>query len=245
MTQDAGRRAPLILAIETATPVCSLAIVAPQGVVVGMAIDVGMRHSELLFAEIEHALDLARLTMDNITHVAVSIGPGSFTGLRIGLSAAKGLCLPGRTPLIPVPTLQAMAARVPLSRAPVCALVDARKGEVYAATYDTSEDVPRELDERCALRPEDLISRRGNSETVYTGPGVDVCSELLQGLGDLALVAPPGCRGADAAALGNLAIAGLRQNQLPALAGPAMECLEPDYLRAPDARLPAAPPQAQ
>jgi len=225
---------PIVLALETATPVCSVALVTPKGALAASALDVGMRHAGLLFVEVRRLLEASRLGMEGITHVAVSIGPGSFTGLRIGLSAAKGLCLPAGIPLVPVPTLAALAFRVPLARWPVCASVDARRGEVYAGVYDTSDGWPRLLEAPRVVPAGELLARRVGQPTVFTGPGVDACSALEGAPREVSAVAPAECRRADAAAVGAVALEAVRTGALPALTGAAMETLEPVYLRGAD-----------
>lgn len=233
----------LILALETATPVCGVALMHEGRAIAVSCLDVGLRHSQLLFSEIQRLLEVARATLEDVSHVAVSIGPGSFTGLRIGLSAAKGLCLPTDTPLVAVRTLQALAARVPHARSPVCALLDARRGQVYAGLYDTTTGWPEQLEEERALCPEDLMTSRAGQATIFTGPGVNTCLDLMEragGSGSNAAFAD--CWRPDAAAVGQLAATGLATGRLHSLDGRAMEALEPAYLRAPDVRPPVKRP---
>ena len=98
--------------------------------------------------------------MADLTAVAVTIGPGSFTGVRIGLAAAKGLCLVDDKPLIAVSTLAALAAGIPFVAHPVCALLDARKEQVYAGLYDMSEGNPVEITPARAIEPKVLVEER-------------------------------------------------------------------------------------
>ena len=147
----------LILAFDTATPVGSVALVDEERVLVGRYFDLGLQHSQRLFVEIDQAFQTAGLSIDEVDGVGVTNGPGSFTGLRLGLSAAKGLCLAAGRALIPVPTLETLAARLPYARHPVCAMLDARKGELYAALYDTSAGDPRLLEGQRAVAPTLLL----------------------------------------------------------------------------------------
>ena len=117
----------MILALDTATPVGSVALYADEGQVINRYFNVGLQHSQRLFVEIEAALSVANVGMEALQAIAVSIGPGSFTGLRIALSAAKGLCLAADKVLVTVSTLETLAARLPFARLPVCAVLDARK----------------------------------------------------------------------------------------------------------------------
>ena len=137
---DSRARSLMILAMDTSTQVGSVAIVDRERVIAGRYFDIGMQHSKRLFTEIEQLCQLVNCAVADFTAIAVTIGPGSFTGVRIGLAAAKGLCLVDDKPLIAVSTLAAPAAGVPCISHPVCALLDARKRQVYAGLYDVSEE---------------------------------------------------------------------------------------------------------
>ena len=223
----------LILALDTATAAGSVALVGEDRVRVSRYFDVGLQHSHLLFAEIEQVLSLAGCRTADLNAVAVSIGPGSFTGLRIGLSAAKGLCLAGGSALVAVPTLEAVAGQILYARQPVCALVNARRGEVYAGLYDTSTGHPRALGPARAVAPDLLVAERTGSETIYVGDGVEACLPLL-GACPGALVAPFPCGRSVAVQIGWLGLFRLQSGQTADLAS-----VEPEYLRTPEYR-PAA-----
>lgn len=218
----------VILALDTATPVGSVALCAAEGLVVSRYFDVGLQHSQWLFVEIEAALEAAGADVDGLRAVAVSIGPGSFTGLRIGLSAAKGLCLAADKPLVAVSTLETLAARLPFARLPVCTVLDARKREVYTALYDTTAGAPVELAPPRAIAPAQLAEQRAGQPTIYTGDGAEVYRDLW---GSEALLAPPSCARPDAGTIGWLALA-----KLKAGATTDLDSVEPEYLRPPDAR---------
>jgi tRNA threonylcarbamoyladenosine biosynthesis protein TsaB len=104
--------------------------------------------------------------------LAVSVGPGSFTGLRIGVSAAKGLAMALRLPVAPVPTLDALAARLPFAALPVCPVLDARKGEVYASLYRWDGGGMRREWDYLALTPAEL-ERRLIEPVILCGNGSD------------------------------------------------------------------------
>ncbi|MEE3258058.1 MAG: tRNA (adenosine(37)-N6)-threonylcarbamoyltransferase complex dimerization subunit type 1 TsaB [Candidatus Latescibacterota bacterium] len=218
----------VILALDTATPVGSVALCAAEGLVVSRYFDVGLQHSQRLFVEIEAALEAAGADVGGLRAVAVSIGPGSFTGLRIGLSAAKGLCLAADKPLVAVSTLETLAARLPFARLPVCTVLDARKREVYTALYDTTAGAPVELAPPRAIAPAQLAEQRAGQPTIYTGDGAEVYRDLW---GSEALLAPPSCARPDAGTIGWLALA-----KLKAGATTDLDSVEPEYLRPPDAR---------
>ena len=125
-----------ILALETATLAGSIAIVDDRyGLVSEVRVNLKIAHAERLMPSIQWILDASRMSIDEIDAFAVSIGPGSFTGLRIGLSTAKGLSYAAKKPIVPVPTLDAFARMLPYCSYMICPLFDARRSQVYAALY--------------------------------------------------------------------------------------------------------------
>lgn len=220
----------VILALDTATPVGSVALCAAEGIVVSRYFDVGLQHSQRLFSEVEAALEAADMDVGEVRAVAVAIGPGSFTGLRIGLSAAKGLCLAAGKDIVTVSTLEALAARLPFARLPVCTVLDARKREVYAALYDTATGVPVELAPPRAIAPAQLARERANAATIFTGDGATVYRDLLA-VNSATQFAPLHCARPDAGTVGWLALSKLEKGQTADL-----DSVEPEYLRSPDAR---------
>lgn len=126
-----------ILNIETSTTNCSVAIsVNGERVVLKEDNSSSYSHAERLHIYIDEALDSAQISRNELHAVAVSKGPGSYTGLRIGVSAAKGLCYALDIPLISVPTLEALARKVELEKGYIVAMLDARRSEVYSAVFD-------------------------------------------------------------------------------------------------------------
>lgn len=129
----------LILNIETATEVCSVALGLDGQVVQCETIDTPNRHASHTTVLIQQVLDSSGYSISRIDAVAVSSGPGSYTGLRIGASTAKGICFARRIPLIAIPTLQGIAqgALYDFPEADlILPMIDARRQEVYAAHYD-------------------------------------------------------------------------------------------------------------
>ena len=135
-----------ILCLETATTNCSVAL-GINGEVVGLMEEnsPNYSHSEQLHIFIEQALTEASLSFSDLDAVAVSKGPGSYTGLRIGVSSAKGLCFSLDLPLIAIPTLLGMASRLKVETGEVIVpLIDARRMEVYSAVFDSTYTEIRE-----------------------------------------------------------------------------------------------------
>lgn len=134
-----------LLAIETATEICSAALVR-EGVLLSHR-DLSERniHSEKLLPLIDEIVKEAAMKFHDVDAIAVSIGPGSFTGLRIGLSAAKGLAMAAGLPLVPVPTLDALALEFSrknsAANAIVCPLIDAKRDEAFFAFYSVQNSI--------------------------------------------------------------------------------------------------------
>jgi tRNA threonylcarbamoyladenosine biosynthesis protein TsaB len=148
-----------VLAVETSTLAGGIAVLDGDVLVGQYVLDVRLTHSERLMVAVDRLLGDAGWTVRDLSGLAVAVGPGSFTGLRVGLSAAKGLAMALRIPVAGVPTLDAMAASLPFAALPVCPVLDARKGEVYASLYRWDGAAMRREWEYLALAPEALAAR--------------------------------------------------------------------------------------
>src|SRR5207244_11208452 len=136
-------------------------------------------HTASLPLLVERVLSDAGLVLEDVEGIAVSIGPGSFTGLRIGLALAKGLAFAGGLPLVGVPTLEALAWVVDAAPGTsVCAALDARKREVYAALFALEAGGPRRLTPDLALAPEALAARLPRPCTVVGDAGARTSTRL-------------------------------------------------------------------
>lgn len=138
----------LILNIDTSTDVCSVAIAREGNVIALKENDEGFNHSTLLGVYADDLLKENGLTANDLDAVAVSMGPGSYTGLRIGVSLAKGICFGAGKPLIAVSTLEALANAVARRRGEeglYCPMIDARRMEVYMAVFDREGLVVRDI----------------------------------------------------------------------------------------------------
>ena len=135
-----------ILNIETATKNCSVALAKDGKTILCKEIaEEGYSHAERLHVFIEAIIKEAGITLQDLSAIAVSQGPGSYTGLRIGVSAAKGLCYALDIPLIAVDTLQALAAQVTISSGLIIPMIDARRMEVYSAVFSPTLEKKREV----------------------------------------------------------------------------------------------------
>ncbi len=149
-------------------------------------------HSKRLLGTIDQLLRETDITIFDLDAIAISLGPGSFTGLRIGLATVKGLCMAAEKPLIGVSTLDALAMQLPHQPRQVCAVLDARKKEIFAACYKTdSHGLPRRTMAPAALSPEALAGRI-SEETIFIGDGIQVYGEFFaEKLGPLYKKCPP------------------------------------------------------
>ncbi len=188
-----------ILCIETSTSVCSVAI-CKDGAPIKQCINyTGSNHARLLPLYIQESLDFAREQGLPIEAIALSEGPGSYTGLRIGTATAKGLCYGLNVPLIPVPTLQILCQaakekiinhKFEINNSILVPMIDARRMEVYTAVYDSREMNVESLklkevravvveNEESLLAPSLSGEGRGEASVYYFGDGAAKCQEVL------------------------------------------------------------------
>jgi len=166
-----------ILNIETATKNCSVCL-AENGKPLAIAeyAGEGYAHAEKLHVFIEEILQNAGLTFKDLTAVAVSKGPGSYTGLRIGVSAAKGLCYALTIPLIAIDTLELIARKINVDNGVIIPMIDARRMEAYTAVFDTVYNKLREI--KAEIITEDSFSDF-EGEIHLAGDGAAKCREVL------------------------------------------------------------------
>ncbi|WP_163408760.1 tRNA (adenosine(37)-N6)-threonylcarbamoyltransferase complex dimerization subunit type 1 TsaB [Flavobacterium ajazii] len=135
-----------ILNIETATKNCSVAIAKDGETIICKEIaEEGYSHAEKLHVFIEEIIAESGISVHDLAAVAVSQGPGSYTGLRIGVSAAKGLCFALNIPLIAVDTLQTLASQAKISEGKIIPMLDARRMEVYSAVFNSKLETERAI----------------------------------------------------------------------------------------------------
>lgn len=183
-----------ILALDTSTSLASVAIATGETIAAETAFNADRTLSARLIPEIGHLLALAGLSMGEIDLFAAAVGPGSFTGVRGGIATVQGLALAGNKPCAGFSSLALLAMNFPLDPAPVCPLLDARKGEVYGALYDCTAPIPTPLIADCVLSPERFLQQlaeRSANRVIFCGDGTLRYRELIAGqLGDRALFAP-------------------------------------------------------
>ena len=177
-----------ILNIETSTDVCSVSL-AKDGKVISLRENLnGQNHAKLLSVYIMEVMQAAQLSIKDIHAVAVSGGPGSYTGLRIGVSMAKGICYASGLPLIAVSSLEAMAHQV-IHTTPVqnatetknvlyCPMIDARRMEVYTAFYNQNGDQTRQI-QADIVDHQSYLSELEHNMIYFFGNGALKCREAI------------------------------------------------------------------
>lgn len=125
-----------ILAIDTATQVSSVAVASVDKLAAELTMQAKLTHSETLMPHIKEVLRMANVRKEQLEGIAVSIGPGSFTGLRIGLAAAKAMAYALNLPIVGVSTLKALAYHYPVPGIRIVSLLDAQKGNAYRESYE-------------------------------------------------------------------------------------------------------------
>ncbi|MBW8005351.1 MAG: tRNA (adenosine(37)-N6)-threonylcarbamoyltransferase complex dimerization subunit type 1 TsaB [candidate division NC10 bacterium] len=221
----------IVLGIESASIQGGVALVGAEGVIAEYVLNVEATYAERLMPAVDQVLRDARITIPEVEGLAISIGPGSFTGLRIGLSTVKGLALATGKPVVGVPTLHALAWSIPYCRYPVCAILGARKKEVYCALFEYRGAELVCLMEDAALTPEAVVEQI-NQPTLFVGDGWRVHGAYLQeALGGLA-IPPPTSRGACPAAVADLGRRRLLRGEKD-----SVEELVPRYIRPTEAEL--------
>lgn len=163
----------LVLGIETSTPVSSVALVTEQGVIAAISLSRGRGHAEFLAPAIKLLCEQAELSLSQVSGIAVGLGPGLFTGMRVGIATAKGLSLSLNAPIIGIPSLDLLAYDVRYTSRTICACIDARRGEVFSALYRQVPGGIQRVGEYGVYAPEKLageLEARGE-EVLFVGNG--------------------------------------------------------------------------
>ena len=169
----------LILNIETSTTNCSVSL-SKEGETLVLKEDYNNKysHAELLHNYIDEVIIEAKITLSNLDAIAISKGPGSYTGLRIGVSAAKGLCVALDKPLISTPTLEALAHQVNSDEGVIVSMLDARRMEVYSAVFNANHQQIRETQAQI-LDGNSFKKYLEEGKVFFIGNGVAKTKELI------------------------------------------------------------------
>jgi len=179
---DEGRsRSMRILAVDTTTPSGSAALLEDAGLMGEITCESPATHSARLLRAIDHLLRAADLDIKDVGGFAVAAGPGSFTGIRIGLSTIKSLAFASGRPVAAVSTLRALALKLVHSQVRlICPILDAKKGEVYSALFESSRGGLVEMVPQGAYAPDDLFARLPSHRVIhFIGNGLSVYRDRL------------------------------------------------------------------
>ncbi|HIY06317.1 MAG TPA: tRNA (adenosine(37)-N6)-threonylcarbamoyltransferase complex dimerization subunit type 1 TsaB [Candidatus Evtepia faecigallinarum] len=185
-----------ILALESSATAASVALCQGEELIAQSFLHTGLTHSQTLLPMAQRLLADCGLTVRDLDLIAVAAGPGSFTGLRIGVAAAKGLAWAAQLPCASCSTLEAMAWSLAGFSGQVCAAMDARRHQVYNARFQVDGTAPRRLTPDRAIALEDLIEELRGCDTpqLVVGDGARLCYDALTAAGIPARLAPPNLR---------------------------------------------------
>ena len=214
-----------------------VALVNEERVISEYTLNVRTTHTARLMPAIDLILRDSSVDKSDIDGIAISIGPGSFTGLRIGMATAKGLVLGLNIPLVGVPTLDALAHNIPFAMYQICPILDAKKKEVYFSLFryekqgehtgSPLQQVPYQV------VPPDKLVKQIDEKTIFLGDAVDVYRDFVsKELGELALFAPDAQRLPRAATVAEMGLLKLKAGEHLDIAA-----AEPIYIRPSDAEL--------
>ena len=183
-----------LLAIDTSGPVCGVAIQTEQGTRYECAVTNKLTHSVNLLPMIDEAFRATGLTVGDMDRIAVTVGPGSFTGVRIGVSTVKGIAHGAGKPCVAVDALEAMAAGITAFDGVICPIQDARAGQVYGAAFRAASGRPERLLPDTPIKIEDYLAAIAPlaDRFLFLGDGMPVHREKITAiLGERAVFAPP------------------------------------------------------
>jgi len=222
-----------ILGVDTSGQTGSVAILEGDTVLAGVSVTSVQTHAKRLMVAVDATLGMAGLTIAECDGFAVTTGPGSFTGLRIGISTVKGLGFATKKPVTGVSTLDALAYQFPLFPHLICPVIDARKGQIYTALYECGSYMEwKRVIGDCAAEPREWL-KQIQRLCLFVGDGAILYGELIvETLGGLAYFAPPYLNSVTASVV---AYIGMRQILAGKIANVAR--LVPHYIRKSDAEI--------
>ncbi len=179
-----------ILGIDTSTDFLSVAIVSEDSIVLNLDYLSHRRHSSELIPLINEALKRSSLSLKELDGFAVSIGPGSFTGLRIGVSTIKGLALSSKKPVIAVPTLDVIAQNAAYFPDIICPIIDARKDKIYSALYQSKNNRLKRISKYLLIPLDRLMRKIDRRRVLFLGDGIKLYKNSISKVSPKAEFAP-------------------------------------------------------
>jgi tRNA threonylcarbamoyladenosine biosynthesis protein TsaB len=224
--------AECLLTIDTSTTAGSVALSRGEQLLGEVLLNIKATHTDRLLLSLAQLLEDTGVGLEDVDAFGVVVGPGSFTGLRVGVATVKGLAMATGKPVVGISSLLALAVQVPYPCYPLCALLDARKKEVYAGIYHWEAGRPVLQGGERVASPEALLDEL-EGDTLFVGTGAAVYRTLIvRRLGPRAHFAPWPLETPRASAVAALALAELRNGQTM-----SPECLVPCYIRPSEAEL--------
>ena len=222
-----------LLAVDSSGMTASVAILENDLITAEYTVNYKKTHSQTLLPMLEEISEMIELDMNSIDAIAVAAGPGSFTGLRIGSAMVKGLAEALDKPVIPIPTVDGLAANLYATDKVICPIMDARRNQTYTGLYEyvKNEDGYEQkcLTAQCAVAITDIIEKINElgREVIFLGDGVPVFKEIIAGQIKVPYsFAPASCNRQRAAALAVLALKAYKEGKTESAVEHA-----PDYLR--------------
>jgi len=219
----------IILALDTSSIVATVAVMDEDKLIAEYTINHKRTHSQKIMPMIDTILKDCEIKLKDVDYVAVAEGPGSFTGLRIGVSTAKGLAHALNIPAIGVSTLDALAFNIPFCNGLICPILDARRGQVYTAVYKWDQEILYKVEEPMAVTIEELIEKLGSrpEKVVFFGDGIlNNIDRLREKLGERVVISPQSIRMPRAASIAQLALRKIQSKEIE-----SFYKLAPQYLR--------------
>ncbi|MGI5970337.1 MAG: tRNA (adenosine(37)-N6)-threonylcarbamoyltransferase complex dimerization subunit type 1 TsaB [Oscillospiraceae bacterium] len=218
----------IILALETSAKAASCAVGENGKLISQYYQDCGLTHSRTLMPMVESMLKNSEVKKEDIGCAAVAVGPGSFTGLRIGVAAAKGFAWALDLPCCAVSTLEALAEQAAFAGKTICAVMDARRKQFYTAIFEPTDDGLRRLLPDCAISADELREKlkKIKKPILLVGDGTDLCYNILQDSGIDLSPAPAHLKMQSAAGVLRVAERKLKRGETV-----TADALLPNYLR--------------
>lgn len=205
-----------ILAIDSSGLVASVAIVTEETLLAEYTLNYKKTHSQTLLPMLDEIVRMIELDLSEVDGIAVSAGPGSFTGLRIGSATAKGLGLALEKPLIAVPTVDSLAYNFYGTEKLICPMMDARRNQVYTGIYEFKDNLMQVISGQKVVGVEEIMEEinRLEREVIFLGDAVPVYQEMIdKSIKVLSSYAPPHLNRQRAGAVGALGILYYKQNK--------------------------------
>ena len=212
-----------VLAIDTSSQNATVALLNDERLIGEYTINNKKTHSQIIMPLISDMISKSGLTIDEIDVFAAGIGPGSFTGLRIGIATAKALAQAHNKKVIGISSLAALGENVKFTDKLVCPIIDARRNDVYNAVFKNEAYIKEDR----AINIDELIDEIGENETIFLGDGVNVfAGHISERMGEKAFFAPQSIKMSKAASIAQLALKRAKNNDYDDI-----YTLSPVYLR--------------